>query len=121
MEENIKQTIEFQHSVKGYYLTLLSGEIITLENLNSDDITETREDTITICISTQLYIDRLYQAFKNKELVEFIRKDCTYRNACTIEEFNREFTYNHYFKITEFTTSLDANYPATYNITFETV
>ena len=112
---------EVQKDVSNFYLTLLYGEIIELVCLRSEDMTETRDDMITICLESATYVDRLYQAFKNKELIQFIRKQTIHRNISDCTEINREFTYNYYFKISDFCTRLGINDCATYNITFETV
>lgn len=121
MEENKYSKNETQKDVSNFYITLLSGEIIELICLRSEDITETRDDMITICLESATYVDRLYQAFKNKELIQFIRKETVHMNIINCENINREFTYNHYFKISDFCTRLDMNNCATYNITLETV
>lgn len=112
---------EVQKDVSNFYITLLSGEIIDLICLRAEDMTETRDGSVTICLESATYIDRLYQAFKNKELVQFIRKESIHRNINDGKDINREFTYNHYFKISEFSTQLDMDSCAVYNITFETV
>lgn len=112
---------EVQKDVSNFYLTLLSGEVIDLICLKSEDMTETRDDMITICLESVTYIDRLYQAFKNKELIQFIRKETIHMNLSNCENINREFSYNHYFKISDFCTRTEINDCATYNITLETV
>jgi hypothetical protein len=121
MEETKCSNQEVQGYASNYYITLLSGEIIEMPCLKSEDITETRDGNTFICLESATYIDRLYQAFKNKELVQFIRKESIHKVITNGEEVNREFSYSHYFKISEFTTRLDNDCPATYNITFETV
>ena len=113
---------ETQHNVSNFYITLLSGEIIEILCLGSEDITETRDNSVFICLESTTYNDKLYQAFKNKELIQLIRKESELVKAdVPITTVNREFTYNHYFKISEFGTSLNMDRYATYNITFETV
>lgn len=121
MEETKYSNQEIQCDVSNFYITLLSGEIIELNCLRGEDMTETRDDNIVICLESTTYIDRLYQAFKNKELVQFIRKESIHRSITDGKNVEREFSYNYYFKISEFTTCLDNDCPATYNITFETV
>lgn len=121
MEENKYLQQEVLKDVSNFYITLLSGEVIDLVCLRSEDMTETRDSMVTICLESATYIDRLYQAFKNKELIKYIRKECTHANVTNCENINREFSYNHYFKISDFCTRLDMNSCATYNITFETV
>ena len=120
MKEIDYSSQEAQHNVSNFYITLLSGEIIEIPCLRSEDITETRDSSVFICLESVTYNDKLYQAFKNKELIQFIRKESELvkADATTV---NREFTYNHYFKISEFGTSLNMDRSATYNITFETV
>lgn len=112
---------EIQKDVSNFYITLLSGEIIEMVCLRSEDMTETRDDMVTICLESATYIDRLYQAFKDKELIQFIRKESRHMNISDCTDVNREFTYNHYFKISDFCTKLDLDRCVTYNITFETV
>lgn len=112
---------EVQKDVSNFYITLLSGEIIEMICLRSEDMTETRDDRVTICLESATYIDRLYQAFRDKELIQFIRKESVHRNISDYTDITREFTYNHYFKISEFTTLLDLDRCATYKFTFETV
>ena len=121
MEETKYSNQEVQHDVSNYYITLLSGEIIDMVCLRSEDITETRGDSIFICLESATYIDRLYQAFKNKELIQFIRKECIHRSVTDCKDVGREFSYTNYFKISEFNTRLDKDRCAVYNITFETV
>lgn len=121
MEESKYLQQEVQKDVSNFYVTLLSGEVINLVCLKSEDVTETRDDIVTICLESATYIARLYQAFKNKELIQFIRKECTHTNVTTLKNINRNFSYNHYFKISDFCTRLDIDSCATYNITFETV
>ena len=112
---------EVQRDVSNFYITLLSGEIIEMPCLMSEDMTQTRDDTVTICLESATCTDRLYQAFKNKELVQFIKKESIYKNVTNAEAFNREFSYDYYFKISEFCTRLDNDRCAVYNITFESV
>lgn len=121
MEETKYQNQEVQHSVSNFYITLLSGENIEMNCLISEDITETRDESIFICLESATYIDRLYQAFKSKELVQFIRKESTHSNIKDCQIVNREFEYSHYFKISEFCTHLDRDNCAVFNVTFETV
>jgi len=121
MEETKYLQQEIQGNVSNFYITLLSSEIIDLICLKSEDMTETRDNMVTICLESVTYVDRLYQAFKNKELIQFIRKETVHMNMTNCENINREFSYNHYFKISEFCTRLDMNSCVTYNITFETV
>ena len=112
---------EVKKDVSNFYITLLSGEIIDLTCLRSEDMTETRDNSVTICLESVTYVDRLYQAFKNKELVQFIKKESIHRNITDGKDVSREFTYNYYFKISEFCTCLDEDSCYVYNITFETV
>ena len=99
MEETKYSNQEVQKDVSNFYITLLSGEIIDLICLRSEDMTETRDNSVTICLESATYVDRLYQAFKNKELIQFIRKESIHRNIADLKDVNREFSYNHYFKI----------------------
>lgn len=121
MKETKYTNQEVQICVSNFYITLLSGEIIEMPCLTSEDMTETRDNSVTICLESVTYVDRLYQAFKNKELVQFIKKESIHRNVTNAEAVNREFSYDYYFKISEFCTRLDNDRCAVYNITFETV
>ena len=118
----INNTQEFQHTIKNFTITLLSGEVISMPCIIEEDINEDREDYITIDLNSASYNHRLYEAFRNKELVECIVKTSTHRNMETHEDTERTFVYNKYFKIKSFGTyGSSTDRPSSYAITFQTV
>lgn len=119
----IENKQETQKSLKQYLITLLSGEIIDLNCIIEEDIREERDGYIDISLNSATYNQRLYDAFKNKELVQCIRKNATNVdiNDSIRQNIDRNFTYESYFKINEFCQSYGTNRCSTYSIEFQSV
>lgn len=94
---------EAQKEVSDYYIALLSGEIIEIKCITSENIDEELDSTF-IELESPIYNQRLYEAFKNRELIKSIKRKVTHVNVDNQEIINREFLYDNYYKILEFCT-----------------
>lgn len=112
---------ETQGSVSEFAITLISGETINLLHTCSEYINEERDGCTNIDIKLATYNQRLYDAFKNKELVQYIVKKTPHRIITNLEEVDREFYYDSYFTIDEFSMEKDMDDCATYNIVFRSI
>ena len=119
----IESNQEIQKSVKQYSITLLSGEIISLNRIISEDIGEERDGYTNISLNSATYSHSLYEAFKNKELVQCIVKKSINVDICDLKKeiIEREFIYDSYFKINEFSMSGNMDYYPTYTIEFQSI
>lgn len=117
----INNNHEVQEYTSEFIITLLSGEVIKLPHIQEEYINEEREGYIRIDIESATYNQRLYDAFKNKELVQNIVRKSIHRNVVDASDINRAFTYESYFKIDEFSVSSRNDSCATYNIVFKSV
>ena len=117
--------INNNHEAQGYtsefIITLLSGEVIKLPHIQEEYINEEHDGYIRIDIESATYNQRLYEAFKNKELVQNIVRKSVHRNIIDASDINREFTYKSYFKIDKFSVSSRNDSCATYSIIFQSV
>ena len=121
MEETKYSQQEVQKDVSNYQFTLLSGEIIELNCIRDEDIDEGRDNSIFIELESATYNHRLYVAFKNKELVQFIKKESTNVKITDATIIHRTFTYDSYFKIEEFRTQYEFDSVPYYRITFKSI
>jgi hypothetical protein len=99
----------------------LSGEVLEFPFANNENIIESRDGRIVIDVETQIYCDKLYELFKNKELIKAIKRVSDYKNINNMEDSKHSFEYNTYFKITDFNSYSKLQCVAEYTITFETV
>jgi hypothetical protein len=100
MEKNSLQ--EVQKYTSTFYIGLLNGGMIKMNCIQSEDMSESADGSIYIILKSATYNDRLYNAFRNKELISYIRKETTTRNIETLEDIEHSYDYNRYFKINNF-------------------
>lgn len=112
---------EVQKDVLNYSITILSDEIILLSYIKCENIREERNNYTSIEIESATYSQRLYEVFKNKELVKLIKKEVVNFRIDNHTIIDREFIYNSYFKIDEFHTCSNIDGVPTYSITFQSV
>jgi hypothetical protein len=119
MEINSLQ--EVQKYVSIFYIGLLSGEIIKMNCIQSEDMSESADGSIYIILKSATYNDRLYNAFRNGELINYIKKDTTTRNIENLEDIEHSYEYKKYFKINNFSTECDNDSCGTCGIEFTTI
>lgn len=114
-------TNKCQKDVSDYTITLLNSETIKMVHVYDEDIDERKNDEVSICLHTATYVSRLYDAFKNKELIKCISRKCKEIDITTGDVSEREFEYNNYFKIVSFSSNTELESPSKYYVVFETI
>lgn len=112
---------EVQKDVLNYSITLLSDETILLPCIVGENIREERDKCISIEIESATYCQRLYEVFKNKELVKSIKKEAVNTKIDDYTIVDRKFLHDSYFKIDQFHTWYSKETTPTYSITFQSV
>ena len=119
MELNSLQ--EVQNGTSIYNIKLLNGEVIKLDCIQSEDINESADGSMFIILKSATYNDRLYNTFKNGELIDCIRKDTLTKNIKSLEDIKHSYEYKKYFKINNFSTEYSNDSYGTYGIELTTV
>jgi hypothetical protein len=118
---NSDNNIEIQNSTSIFTLTLMSGEVIIIDNIQSEDINEDRDNSIVFMIDCAVYNHKLYEAFRNKSLIKSIQKDTTNTFYKTDELITRTTNYNCVCKIQEFITHASNSLCTYYSIRIESI
>lgn len=121
MDKYIDQ--EIQRGNSEFIITLLSDEVIRLPFVNNENISEDYEGCVTIDLELPVHVGRLYEAFKNKELIQSIVRKSTYTSlkSNTGDIIEHTFTYDTYCKIDRFNSSTSTTGHYSCDITFKSV